>query len=53
MFSVYQTDIIYYGANLSHYFENETSAPQENWERPWPDCRYIRFWSDLVERNNV
>ncbi|MFX8441345.1 hypothetical protein ABTL81_20405, partial [Acinetobacter baumannii] len=23
VFSVYQTDIIYYGANLEHYFNNE------------------------------
>lgn len=45
VFSIYQTDIIYYGANLDHYFANEFGA----WT--WLDdaaYRYIRFWSDIA-----
>lgn len=45
VFSIHQTDIIYYGANLAHYFDNEitgwSSLPAENY-------RQIAFWSDLA-----
>ncbi|HMA37858.1 MAG TPA: SMI1/KNR4 family protein [Chloroflexia bacterium] len=52
VFSVHQTDIIYYGHDLVSYFENEfaraTGAPL-----PVPvdnrRLRRIRFWSALVE----
>jgi len=49
VFSVYQADVIHYGADLTDYFEREFAG----WShRPWPDhIKYIRFWSDLVERN--
>jgi hypothetical protein len=48
VFSVHQSDVIYYGANLSDYFEREFNG----WNsRPWPDqIKRIRFWSELVER---
>ena len=48
VFSVYQADVIYYGADLIDYFEREFAG----WShRPWPDqIKYIPFWSDLVER---
>ena len=46
VFSVYQTDIIYYGANLQSYFEIEFLGSQ--WRAPeFP--RPIRFWTRLVE----
>ena len=49
VFSVYQADTIYYGANLMDYFEREWG----NADRPWPKkIKHIRFWSDLVERNS-
>jgi hypothetical protein len=49
VFSVYQADVIYYGADLEDYFEREFAG----WNhRPWPDqIKHIPFWSDLVERN--
>ena len=48
VFSVYQTDIIYYGANLTHYFENEFGS----WTSKAPkDYRTIPFWSDLALLN--
>jgi hypothetical protein len=49
VFSVCQSDVIYYGANLEDYFEREFTRHDS---RPWPDkIKYIPFWSDLVERN--
>jgi hypothetical protein len=49
VFSVYQSDVIYYGANIADYFEREFTGgdyrPQLN------QLKHIRFWSDLVERN--
>ena len=48
MFSVYQSDVIYYGSDLADYFEREFGSR----DRPWPQhLKHIRFWSDLVERN--
>ena len=68
VFSVYQADVIYYGADLTDYFEREFAG----WDhRPWPDqIKYIRFWlilwsglsanrsadmttSDLEARHNI
>lgn len=44
--SIHQSDIIYYGANLAHYFENEFG----NWSaRDDSAYRHIRFWSDFAE----
>ncbi|VIO80845.1 hypothetical protein CI41S_75530 [Bradyrhizobium ivorense] len=49
MFSVYQADVIYYGANLTDYFEREFLGFNH---RPWSEpTKHIPFWSDLVERN--
>lgn len=50
VFSVYQTDIIYYGADLDDYFRREfefSGRPAE--AGPMAPARYIRFWSDIVE----
>ena len=47
VFSVYQADVVYYGANLADYFEREFGDPR----RPLPlAIKRIRFWSDLVDR---
>ncbi|SEG37032.1 hypothetical protein SAMN02982929_01872 [Saccharopolyspora kobensis] len=47
VFSVHQTDVIYYGADLADYIAREflppTGAPLT-----WPTAR-IDFWSDLAE----
>ena len=48
VFSIYGADTIYYGANLSDYFEREFTGA---YEKPWPKrIKHIPFWSDLVER---
>ena len=48
--SIYQSDAIYYGADLEDYFEREFVDRR----RPWPtQVKQIRFWSDLVERNGM
>jgi hypothetical protein len=49
VFSVFYSDVIYYGANLADYFEREFAG----WHhRPWPtEIKHIPFWSDLVVRN--
>lgn len=46
VFSVYQTDIICYGANLEHYFLMEF-GPRRDW--PWPPIKRIPFWSDFTD----
>jgi hypothetical protein len=49
VFSVYQSDVIHYGADLADYFEREFAGHSH---RPWPDqIKRIPFWSELVERN--
>lgn len=51
VFSVMQSDVIYYGADLADYFQREF------FPEPFPgtpvreDVRHIPFWSDLVDRN--
>ena len=50
VFSVYQTDIIYYGTDLASYLSAEF-----NFNNPLPipsEPKHIRFWSELVELNN-
>jgi len=47
VFSVYQSDIIYYGADLANYLENEFFGRSEI--EPWPVERRIPFWSDWAE----
>jgi hypothetical protein len=46
VFSIVQTDIIYYGANLAHYLMNEFLERDRN--APWPEIRPIAAWSDWV-----
>jgi hypothetical protein len=51
VFSVHQTDIIYYGYNLANYLHNEFSfALPENFDLP-EKPKAIRFWTDIVELN--
>ncbi len=51
VFSVHQTDIIYYGYNLANYLHNEFSfALPESFEIP-AKPKAIRFWTDVVELN--
>jgi hypothetical protein len=50
VFSVYQSDVIYYGRDLAEYLRNEFGRPHEVTKESKP-IRYIPFWSDLVERN--
>ena len=49
VFSVYQTDIIYYGANLWNYFQNEFRYQfgVAGYQVDEP-LRRIEFWSDLI-----
>jgi hypothetical protein len=49
VFSVYGSDIVYYGSNLSDYFKREF----EGWNSvPWPrQTKRIAFWSELEEEN--
>ncbi len=59
VFSVHQTDIIYYGYDLASYFENEfpeikggiptTDGYQPGIFQKTP--RKIRFWDDVIEDN--
>lgn len=42
VFSVYQTDIIYYGFDLDDYLRHEFDLPGR---KPWPEkVREIEFW---------
>lgn len=49
VFSVYQSDIIHYGANLLDYIDRE----ENGWaSQAWPkDLREIEFWSEMARRN--
>lgn len=46
IFSVVQSDVIYYGANLAEYFANEFGGTLK-----LGSVRRIPFWSQMVERN--
>ena len=47
VFSVYQTDVVYYGDNLLDYVAHEFHAPPRH---QTPDSRpHISFWSELAE----
>ena len=48
VFSVYQSDIIYYGANLTDYFEREFMGLHRPLPRP---IKRIQFWSEFVGPN--
>ncbi len=47
VFSVYQTDIIYYGRDLRSYFAHEFGSLKYV-EATTPEPRHVRFWGDLV-----
>ena len=50
VFSVYQTDIIYYGSNLLNYFQNEFQSHFGVANYHISDSpRRIEFWSDLID----
>ena len=53
VFSVHQTDIIYYGYNLEDYFEREFNKnfSYKN-ENPDIGAKEVPFWSKIVEMNN-
>lgn len=47
VFSVYQADIIHYGANLADYLDREFF---DGMHRPWPeDIKHIDFWSSFID----
>jgi hypothetical protein len=46
VFSVVQSDIIYYGVDLADYFEREFGDPRRPLPRP---AKRIAFWSDFAE----
>jgi hypothetical protein len=52
VFSVHQSDAIYYGADLREYLEHEfrdsTRAARDRRRANW-EPRTVRFWSDLVD----
>lgn len=49
VFSVYQSDVIHYGADLQDYVDREEGGRDHT---PWPAViREIDFWSELVRRN--
>ncbi len=50
VFSVYQSDVIYYGTNLDEYFKRELGREQRNVLGP---IKRIAFWSELTERDGV
>lgn len=58
VFSVYQTDIIFYGIDLWDYFSNEFGPQDERWKRfkDVPEAevsaafRPIRFWTAMTEQ---
>ena len=52
VFSVYQTDVIYYGRNLSDYWARECRKGAFT-EIPQSELRSVPFWGELVEANNV
>jgi hypothetical protein len=53
VFSVMQSDVIYYGVNLRDYFEREFNPGFQL--APFEDTaiRHIPFWSEMVERNGL
>jgi hypothetical protein len=47
VFSIMASDIIHYGANLTHWLENELGGLRGQ-PRPWPPLKEIRFWGQAV-----
>jgi len=52
IFSIMQTDIIYYGTDLINYFCNEFNLNKTLFDQPQATPKPIQFWSHLVELNN-
>ena len=52
VFSVYQTDVIYYGASLLDWLDRERLSPNVKARPPIEDVKSIPFWSDAVARND-
>jgi hypothetical protein len=50
IFSVYQSDVIYYGNDLPSYFAHEFGVNCPDWTIKQP--RKIPFWSELAESRN-
>jgi hypothetical protein len=46
VYSVHQTDIIYYGEDLASYLNHEFQVPLPVWAARRP--RRIRFWADVI-----
>jgi hypothetical protein len=53
VFSVHQTDIIHYGADLRSYLANEFGTPDPTIVIVGGTPRRIRLWTDLVEANSL
>ena len=53
IFSVYQMDVIIYGANLADFIERELDAPIDGScpQPDWPTVKRIPFWTRAVEFN--
>lgn len=51
VFSVMQSDVICYGADLADYFDREFHPAPFPGKPLRPDIKFIPFWSELVERN--
>jgi hypothetical protein len=49
VFSIVQSDVIYYGTDLTDYFEREFGGHQRPLTGP---IKFIRFWSDLEQRSD-
>jgi hypothetical protein len=47
--SVYQTDIIVYGADLADYFQHEFGIPRPSWAKAEP--KPIEFWGVIVDHS--
>lgn len=50
VFSIMQTDIIYYGSDLGNYLENEFIAGRAAHQVDFDRIRRIDIWSDLAEQ---
>lgn len=50
VFSVYQTDVICYGADLADWLERERGGYMI---KPWPPIKEIAFWSEALRKNNA
>jgi len=53
VFSVYQMDIIHYGADLMDYFAREFLLELPLSYQIQAEPKRIRFWSDMIDLNNL